>query len=187
MIRRSTTLIFALFAVAALPALAAAGRYAITTEQVAAAVTSSGMQVSPDQVALLTSAVAVVEAPGLRVQSIEHASGQRTLARMECLDAQQCLPFVVALHPSQIALANAGSGAAAQLAPPVSQARPSPIAVRAGSPTTLLLDGAHVHISLSVICLENGAPGQTVRATDRDRRQFYTARVAQNGTLEGRL
>jgi hypothetical protein len=187
MIRRSSFFIFAFFAAAALSALAAPGRYAITTELVAAAVTSGGMQVSPDQVTLLTSAVAVVETPGLRVQSIERTSGQRTLARMECLDAQQCLPFVVALHPGQTVRADAGSGALAQSAPPVSQARNSSITVRAGSAATLLLDSAHVHISLTVICLENGAPGQTVRATDRDRRQVYTARVAQNGTLEGRL
>jgi flagella basal body P-ring formation protein FlgA len=59
--------------------------------------------------------------------------------------------------------------------------------VRAGSPATLLLEGAHVHISLSVVCLESGAVGQTIRASSPDHRQVYKAQVVRDGVLEGRL
>ena len=65
--------------------------------------------------------------------------------------------------------------------------KPVQFAVRQGSTTALILDGAHVHIQLAVISLENGIPGQTIRATSLDRRQVFTAQVAGDGTLRGRL
>jgi flagella basal body P-ring formation protein FlgA len=59
--------------------------------------------------------------------------------------------------------------------------------VKAGSPATLLLDGDHVHIRLSVICLQNGITGQTIRATSKDHTVVYTAEVVDGGVLKGRL
>lgn len=184
MIRRSAILFWIVFAAAALPVLAAPGRYAITTERIAAAVSGSGVQVSPDQVTLLTEVVASVANPELKVQSINRAGDRRTIARMGCANAEQCLPFVVALRMKEVE----GSEAASNLpASSASTMRPATFAVRQGSTTALFLDGDHVHISLSVICLENGAPGQTIRATSPDRHQVFTAQVASNGTLRGRL
>ncbi len=171
---------------AALPAVANPAHYAITAEQVAAAVNNQGMQISPDQVVLLTGVVANVAAPRLTVKSIDRTGPERAIARIECADAAQCLPFVVSIR------LNAGESdevpsTSSRLLSTSSQAKPAPIVVRAGSPAILLLDGAHVHVSLGVICLDNGAVGQIVRATDRDRRQIFIARVAQSGVLEGRL
>ena len=37
-----------------------------------------------------------------------------------------------------------------------------------------------------MICLENGAPGQTIRATSPDHRQIYTAQVGEDGSAEGK-
>jgi hypothetical protein len=184
MIRRASLLFSIVVAAAALPALAAPGRYAITVERIAAAVSSSGVQVSPDQVTLFTGVVSSVADPELKVASIDRAGQQRAIARMECSSSQQCLPFVVALK-----VKDGGSIEIASTRPasPVSTFRPVTFAVRQGSTTALYLDGDHVHISLSVICLENGAPGQTIRATSQDRHQTYTVQVASNGTLRGRL
>jgi hypothetical protein len=67
------------------------------------------------------------------------------------------------------------------------QPRPKQIVIRNGSPAMLQLDGAHVHIRIPVICLESGAAGQTIRATDKDRRRTYAAQVVDNGLLQGRL
>ena len=49
----------------------------------------------------------------------------------------------------------------------------------------LLLEGTHVHITLPVICLENGAMGQIIHVSSPDRRQFYTAQVARRRIAAG--
>jgi hypothetical protein len=180
--RRSISCLI-LFVVAALPSTAASGHYAITTDWIAAAVSSSGMQVSPAQVTLLTSVVANITDPELKVKSIDRSNGSRAVARLECVNPEQCLPFIVTLHIN-LETDPALSG---RPAPAVTQTRPSVPLVRAGTPATLLLEGTHVHISLSVICLENGVTGQTIRAASRDHRQMYTVQVLRDGTLEGRL
>jgi hypothetical protein len=187
MIQRRSIFSLLLCTAVALPALANPARYAITAGQVAAAVANQGMQVSPDQVVLLTGVVANVAAPELKVKSIDRMGPERAIARLECADSEQCLPFVVSIRLSANESADPVVAPSHFLQRASLQSRPAPIAVRAGSTVILLLDGPHVHISLTVICLENGAPGQTIRATDRDHRQFYMARVTQDGFLEGRL
>jgi flagella basal body P-ring formation protein FlgA len=59
--------------------------------------------------------------------------------------------------------------------------------VRAGSPAVLLIEGDHIHIQIQVVCLENGAPGQTIRASSKDHRQTYTAKVGEDAVLRGKL
>ena len=186
MMQRRSICFLIFCAAAALPALANPARYDITPDQVALAVTNRGMQVSPDRVVLLTEVVASVATPELRVKSIDRMGPARAIARLECADSEQCLPFVVAIRLTQDNSRNFVSTASTF---PAANARTkaAPIVVRAGSPALLLLNGAHVQISLGVICLDNGAPGQIVHATDRDRRQVYTARVTEDGILEGRL
>jgi hypothetical protein len=183
---RRSILFLVLCAAAVLPAFAVPARYVITPDQVAAAVTDHGMKVSPDQIVLLTGVVANVATPELTVKSIDRMGAQRAIARLECADSQQCLPFVVSIRVA----ANTGSAtvsATPHLQAASFQAKPAPIAVRTGSSAILLLNGGHVHIRFGVICLENGAVGQTIHVTDRDRRLVYIARVTQDGVLEGRL
>jgi hypothetical protein len=187
MTQRSLFFSLVLFLTAATAAAAGAGRYAITAGQIAAAVASHGIQVTPDQVTFLSSVVAHVESPDLKVESIDPMGPQRAIARVECADSRQCLPFVVSLRFEQTANAQPSPLDASRPAPVLPPTKPSAIVLRAGSPAVLLLNGAHVHISLPVICLDSGAPGQTIRATDRDRRLVYTGRVTANGILEGRL
>jgi hypothetical protein len=184
--QRWSILSLILSAAAALPALAGTAHYAITAEQVAAAVNSQGAQISPDQIALLTGVVANVAAPRLTVKSIDRMGPERAVARLECADTEQCLPFIVSIRLNTGANSDVVS-TLSRSTPTSSQTRPAPIVVRAGSPTILLLNGPHVQITLGVICLDNGAVGQTIRATDRDRRQIFTAHVMQGGVLEGRL
>jgi hypothetical protein len=170
-------------AMAALPAAAAPRRYAITTERIAAALSNGGVPVLPEQVTLPANVVASTADPVLKVMSIDRAGGQRALARLECASSQQCLPFIVTLRVSMEPAEASPRVQAAVFSSP----RPSTPLVRAGSPATLHLEGAHIHISLSVICLENGAMGQTIRATSKDRHQVYTVQVVRDGVLEGRL
>lgn len=175
---------------AALPALAAAKHYAITQEQIAAALTSTGLQVSPDQISPHPQVVAFVDQPTLEVKFIQPAGGHRLIARMECAQAAQCLPFLVTLRMDRSSPALDGS-APAPPPPPANwrsgSSHSQPLLVRAGSSAVLLLDGAHVHISIPVICLDGGALGQTVRATNPDRKHLYSVQVAGDRLLRGRL
>jgi flagella basal body P-ring formation protein FlgA len=62
-----------------------------------------------------------------------------------------------------------------------------PAAIRSGSAATLLLDGPRIHIQLSVICLESGEPGKTIRVTSKDHKQVYTAEIIDGTLLRGSL
>jgi hypothetical protein len=187
MMRLSPILAFALCAAPAVPVMAAPGRYAITTEQIAAAISSSGMPVTSEQVTLPANLVASTPDPALKLKSLDRAGDNRMYARVECANAGQCLPFIVSLKLDlrmtavPVALSSPGRSAAS------TQTQPVPPVVRAGSPATLQLEGSHVHITLSVVCLENGAAGQTIRAASHDRKQVYTVQVLREGLLEGRL
>ncbi|HVU46810.1 MAG TPA: hypothetical protein VHD85_11825 [Terracidiphilus sp.] len=171
-------------AAAALPALAAPGRFAITTERIAAAITNRGVQITPDQVTLFTGVVASVANPELKVESIDRSGNRQAIARIACADSAQCLPFMVSLRVNDGASLEIAS---TRVLSSSSSFKPVQFAVRQGTTTALYLDGTHVHISLSVICLESGIAGQTIRASSLDRHQVFTVQVAGDGTLRGRL
>jgi hypothetical protein len=178
MMRSATIFACAVFVVASLPFAEAAGRSAITAEQVAAALNQRGLPVSVDRLTLLSNAVANTANPELKVKTIERLDDRRAAVRLECASQQQCLPFVVTVR-----LDAGEEGIPAAI--PVNQ--PKAIAVHDGSKATLRLDGTHVHITFTVICLENGSVGQTIRATSIDRHKIYMVRVADQGLLEGSL
>ena len=179
MLRHRSFLLSLVCAAAALPVPAAAPQYHLTAEQVAAAVSGAGVQVTPEQVSLLADVVASAPQPALKVKSIEPTGSDRAVARIECADSRQCLPFFVALQ--------IGADQVRTALPGGQHSGSSPNFVRSGERVILLLEGTHVHITLPVICLENGAVGQTIHVSSPDRRQFYTAQVAGDGLLRGRL
>jgi hypothetical protein len=168
------------------PVAAAAGPHAITTEQIAAAVNVAGMKVSPDQVRLLTDVMATTRAPSLKVESIEQWGEHRMKVRIDCVNSDECLPFFVAVDwgaKESPAVANPADS------PSILRVKtgPASFVVRAGSSAVLILEGDHIHIKLSVICLENGATGQTIRVSSLDHRLTYTALVSEGAILRGRL
>jgi hypothetical protein len=169
-----------LAAAMALPA-AAAGRTAISTEQIAGAIRAAGLNINSRDVTLLAEVFASTGTPALRVESMEHWGDHRMIARLGCASGDECLPFVVSVRLSD-------ENAAHMPANPSLSAsvRAKPV-VRAGSTALLLLDGNHVHVEISVVCLENGAAGQTIRVTTKDRQQSYTAEVVDGTTLRGKL
>jgi hypothetical protein len=167
---------------------ALATSYPISREQVAAAINRLGIPVAPEQVTLLADVVATSTAPRLTVRSIEPWGNQRMTARIECESSDQCLPFFVSLNTGPGA--SAQSAAVAQTYLPVQASSGSSqkhFAVRSGTPATLLLDGDRVHVRLSVVCLESGTPGQTIRVTDREHKMVFHAQVVDGGLLKGRL
>jgi len=170
----------------ALPASAASGRYAIRSESVVQAMTVMGIQVSASQLTMLTDAVATTADPQLRVQSVQRWQGSRVLVRLECAIEGQCLPFYVGVQ-----FGDAGAAQVAAMTLPVAAPRGtravSTMAVRAGSPATLFLDGDHVHIRIAVTCMESGSVGQTIRVSGPDHQRIYRARIVGAGMLKGTL
>jgi hypothetical protein len=174
-------------AAAAFPAAAAAARTSITADQVTAALNGAGMQVSAQQITMLTDVVATTSAPLLKVESMEPWGSHRMMVRMNCAQTEECLPFFVAVRFNQgddVRPVSADSS-------PSANARVKPgsasFTVKSGAPATLMLDGERVHIKISVICLENGSTGQTIRVSSKDHRLTYTAEVVDGGLLKGRL
>jgi len=180
--------ILALSAAMALPAGAASDRTPITAAQIADAISGAGMKVSAQQVTLLAEVVSSTSNPTLRVESMERWGDRRMKVRLDCASSDQCLPFLVAVDWSDgdtVQLPSSADRSTAAISP----ARPgsNSYVVRSGSPAILLLDSDHVHIQLSVICLENGAVGQTVRVASKDHRQNFSAQVVDGTLLKGRL
>lgn len=172
----------------ALSAIAAPMRHPITTDRVAAAVSVAGFRVSPDQVTLLSDVVATTDAPQLRVRSIEPSGERHAIARLECAEADQCLPFFVRLRFSpqpEAATSSASDRSSASAEPAKIQA--APIVAHRGSSMTLLLDSGHVHITLQVTSLENGTAGQQIRVADKDHHLVYTAQVVSETVARGRF
>ncbi|MGA8111715.1 MAG: hypothetical protein WBD46_17525 [Acidobacteriaceae bacterium] len=187
--KRFRPVLFATIAVAvSLPGLAAT-RANVTPAEVAGAINRFGIPISPQQVVLLSDIVAASAHPALRVESVQRWDDRQLMARLSCANPGECVPFFVALRLDPQTQTQISAQASAPLSAAMSPERMAlqPPMVRAGTPATLLLDGDHVHIRLTVICLQNGAAGQTIRATDKERRIFYTAQVADHGLLKGRL
>ncbi len=190
--RFASILVLTLSTTAAVPAVAQSGHYPVTVDRVVAAMNNMGLEIAPGQVSLLSNPVASIPGPRLTVRSIERWNDARMMVRMECEDPQECVPFFVGVRTKTANTATAAVSVMDRPAPPVtpSGSRSSsytPPVLRAGATATLLLEGNHIHIRLSVICLDGGSPGQTIHVTDPDRREVYTAQIIDGVTLEGRL
>jgi hypothetical protein len=179
----------ALSAAMASAATPVAGRAAITTAQIAAAISRAGMAITAQQVTLLTDVTAATASPSLKVELIEPWGDHRMKVRLNCASSQECMPFFVAVRCNPEPAAQAGvAGLNRSLAATASiRVDPKSIVMHAGAPATLLLEGGRVHIRLAVVCLENGAAGQTIRVASRDHRQTYMAKVMDEETLRASL
>ena len=181
------------FAVVPWAAFAATGQYSISAEQVAASVNRMGVQIAPRQVTILADAVSATPSPVLQVRSLERLDTDRFMARLVCENSSDCVPFMASIQVDRNGAAQLASISSRQ-SPQVQQvlrAGPQPgpesIVIRGGAPAMLQLEGDHVQIRIPVICLQSGAAGQTIRATDKDHRRIYAAQVVSNGLLRGRL
>lgn len=181
--------IMIVFAGLSLAGQAASDREVITTSQIATAIRAAGLQVSAEQVTLLSDVVAKTRTPVLSVESISPWEGNLARVRLNCVSSEECLPFVVTMrrHPTnevqRVSVASDLSASPRSL----TEVPRSKVVVHIGSSAVLLLDGGHVHIQLAVICLENGSVGQIIRVTGRAHERTYIAEVCSDGLLRGTL
>ena len=177
-----------ILAAAASTASAATGHYAISKEEIAATMGRFGMQISPAQVTLLSDVVATNPAPRLTVRSIQAWGSQRMMARLECESQGTVLAFFCQTSDGKWRRCTdrrSVSKPATSFIP--AQRASRNYVVRSGAPATLQLDSERVHIRISVVCLENGAAGQTIRVTAKIVSLVFIGEVIDGGHLQGRL
>ena len=186
MMRNKPILWSIVMAGAALPAMAATPEhYPISTGNVAATISASGMTKLPEQVTFLTEVVATSPAPALKLRSVEKIGSERLSARIECISSDECLPFFVAIQTVQGSEQQIAA-ISARYSPAGTTSRAAAV-VRAGTIVNLFLDGEHLHIRIPVVCLESGAPGQSIRVQDKSKRLVFTAQVVDGSAVRGRL
>jgi hypothetical protein len=185
--KRSNSISALLLSLALATPIAAAAQSAITAEQVAAAMSSAGLNTPAKQIVLLSDVVATTSAPALKVESMEHWGDRGMKVRLSCAKPEECLPFFVAIRGSQAQAPTPYVADHSFSATIRAKSDSSFFVVRSGSRETLLLEGGHVHIQMSVVCLENGAAGQTIRVTSLDHKQTYMAEVGNSQILRGKL
>lgn len=177
-----------MIAAAAVPAAAASPHYVVSAATVAAAISRMGVNVSPDQISLPADFMATTPTPMLKVRSVEKLDNKRLVARLECANSDECLPFFVAIHldqGSESEIAAIASGTSQSL--PIAQQTGGGLAVHSGASVTLMLDGDHVHIRIRAICLQGGTPGQMIRVSDTNHRLIYLAQVIDASDVKGML
>jgi len=193
MTRLNLVLSCIVLAVVPRPSLASAGHYPISPEQIAVAVGRMGVQIIPSQITPLADVVAGTPTPVLQVRSLERVDVDRFMVRLECMNREDCLPFMASIQvdkdgAAQLAsISSRDSLRSAAVSETDQQPASKSIVIRSGSTAMLLLEGDHIQILIPVICLQNGAMGQTIRATDKDHRRIYAAQVVDGGKLRGRL
>ena len=182
---RSKLILWSIMAAGAINSAAASpGHYAISATSVAAAINRVGVQVSEDQITFPADIVATTQSPAFKVRSIEKLDDKRLLARMECVNGNECLPFIVDIR---VGVETGAQFAAVAASPSATPQGSRALVVHSGAPVILMLDDEHVHIRLPAICLQGGAPGQLIRVTSTDHRLIYQAQVVDATVVKGRL
>ena len=148
---------------------------------------SSGIRSLPEQMEQLSSMTAAEPNPPLKVLSVDMLDGESDKVLLRCEHPNTCLPFYVLVHWGQ-----SGETDRAGLA---GQTRTRSNLVRsrktcwfaAERPSVLVLDGEYIHMTLPVLCLQNGGRGQQVRVISKETKKRYVARVTGPGVVTSAL
>jgi hypothetical protein len=146
-------------------------------------------------VRLAAPVTASVAEPQLAIQSFVPTDAHHAQLLVECRVHTECLPFyVTAVWPTEINLVSQhiGLGVTAtdqQHAAPSNSPNPNQTGdvLKPGTPATLLIDDNKLHITLRVVSLQAGVPGDKIRVVTTDRRQVFVAELLGNGILKGSL
>jgi hypothetical protein len=164
-------------------------RFALTTAQVALAVSASGMPTAAEHVSLLTRVVATEPEPVLDVLSVETLGkgplehlGVRFRVKLACHVAGKCLPFyaIVSSPPSTVGAANTVSAVRNTMWNAHTE-----ITMKAGTHATLMMDDQRSHIQVAVVSLENGIVGHRIHVASPDHKQTYVGEVVNARLLRG--
>ncbi len=122
--------------------------------------------------------------PPLKVLSIDMLDGESDKVLLRCEHPSACLPFYVLVHWGPIRGGSARRPGQRDKQP---AQQPGNLLVRSGRTVVLRLDGEYVHMTLPVLCLQNGGRGQEVRVISKDTKRRYVARVTGRGVVTSAL
>lgn len=177
-----------LFASKGASAQAPEQRFPLAKEAVATALQEAGLKVAASSVELPLALTAASESPTLQVSKAELLANGHLRIRLGCRSSQECLPFFAMVTPPAegIALTEIARLDATLHAGMPFQRTNAP-ALRAGSPTTLLMGDDHMRIAMPVISLDSGALGAEVRVSTADRKRVFRAVVVSPQVVRGDL
>ncbi len=181
------TLLTALLSIAT--SHASAAPTPVLAQQIVNAMVSTGITLSPDQIEPLSDVGSVPSTATIRVVSVsDGADGTNTVkAKLRCHDNRECLPFYVLVHGVTNVNAIQLGSHTAPLRKGSSLQGSLQNVVRGGDHATLILETPDARMSLPVICLQSGMPGQKIRAASLDRKRFFDVEVVAAGMLKGNL
>ena len=156
-------------------------RTPISRECILGALHSSGISILPDQMEQLSGMTAAEPNPPLKVLSIDMLDADSDKVLLRCEHPNTCLPFYVLVHWGRVE-----DGSAARPGQPdgkPEQLNSGDLLVRSGKTVVLMLEGEYIHMTLPVLCLQNGGRGQQVRVISKDTKKRYLARVTGRGVV----
>ena len=158
-------------------------RTPISREHILATLHSSGMGIEPGQMEQLSGVTAAEPNPPLRVVSVDMLDGESDKVLLRCAHPGAGLPFYVVVHWGHSGGASAAWPARPGESPLRSSVPAQDLLVRSGKFVVLLLDGNYIHMTLPVLCLQNGGRGQQVRVINKATKKRYLARVTGPGVV----
>jgi len=168
---------------------------AYVARAVVQAFSNEGVEVAIGQVSLLTNAIAIDPSPSLDVVSIdpfgnpslEPGSDTSSKVKIVCHVRGTCVPFYVLVRFPADATKGFRLPASATSERQALATNPAFSTMHLGDRATLVLNDDRAQIRISVVSLENGSAGQTIRVASVDRRHVYHAEVVNGALLKGRF
>ncbi len=155
-------------------------RTPISRENILSALHSSGLAIAPAQMEQLSNITAAEPNPLLKVISVDMLDGESDKVLLRCEHPNTCLPFFVLVHWDRREQESADRSGRPGI-------QPQNLLVRSGRFVTLMLDGEYIHMTMPVLCLQNGGRGQQVRVISKATKKRYLARVTGRGMVSSVL
>jgi hypothetical protein len=163
-----------------------ASRTPISRDCIVRALHSSGIPIPPEQMEELAGMTAAEPNPPLKVLSIDMLDADSDKVLLRCEHPNTCLPFYVLVHWGQLKDGST-SRPGQTYRKPAPEQRAANLLVRSGRTVVLMLEGEYIHMTLPVLCLQNGGRGQQVRVISKDTKKRYVARVTGPGVVRSVL
>ena len=164
-----------------------ASRTPISRDCILRALHSSGVSILPGQMEELSGMTAAEPNPPLKVLSIDMLDADSDKVLLRCEHPNTCLPFYVLVHWGQLEDGSTSRPGQTDRKPAQPEQRAGNLLVRSGRTVVLMLEGEYIHMTLPVLCLQNGGRGQQVRVISKDTKKRYVARVTGPGVVKSVL
>ena len=182
-IKRTAVLLTAMVSISASAQFRPQHRFALSGGHVAQAIVKAlserGYAIDSHDVSLLVSVVATVPVPVLEIRAVEpmdRVSEPSSKVKVACHLPGTCVPFYALIRWST-------TPPSGMTTIPVEPRLP--IVMRAGTHATLWMGDGRSQIQMSVISLEQGATGRSIRVASSDRKRTYVAEIVSPHMLKG--